>query len=236
MSVQQFLLAFRQLNSPIRQIRKKLPRPPTPDFWITRLWEEQANRPHQSAAALATLFEKEGARIGRDDYPAARTITRLKARFNALDESEKERYREVYWPEVCESGLFPWEAGRAVLELLGYLWPRRPTVLAARAFWRVTLARPDLEIHEKWAATKMLAIFETLPSAIDVRPLEAFLSGASQELPASLMWAVPLGDGAEDTLAVIEAFSGTVLSQENRDLVSQAFHLSSGETESGGRH
>ena len=78
--------------------------------------------------------------------PSERTIGRV-----SLPEDAHERalYERVYWPESFEHGALPWEAAEAVLELIAFQEPKRPTVREARWFWRITQAAPGTRLAQR---------------------------------------------------------------------------------------
>jgi hypothetical protein len=126
-----------------------------------------ANEPRLSDRAVAARMERLGKGLGRDDYPATRTVNKYRELYNHLPEHVKAGYRDFRWPESMEAGLLPWPASAAALELLGIqrtrdMWSQigrdpgelptsafdlpigRPSVRLARWFWRVTQSAPDL--------------------------------------------------------------------------------------------
>lgn len=133
----------------------------TDSFWVERVRSLVANEPGVTLAAMARRVEEEGKRRGRDDYPAERTIRRIRDDYHKLAPAEQAGYREVYWPESFERGDLPWEAAPAVLELLRD-WrarhfregdpdrrPPRPETRHALWFWRVTLANAGLSVDDR---------------------------------------------------------------------------------------
>jgi hypothetical protein len=121
--------------------------------------------------------------------PSERSISRIrKEEWEGLTDVEKAEHELFFWPEAMEIGLIPWEASTACLEMLyqcvdkesGRLL-RRPSVRQARAYWRLTLASPDLEAGVRVA----LAAIWTASDALDWdrhaakrRDLEEFLAHA----------------------------------------------------------
>ena len=77
--------------------------------------------------------------------PTLRTVQRWQTEFNRLADDQRDAYRFVRWPESFESDTLPWEASRAVLELLRlhveWNWDP-PTVRKARWFIRLFQAAP----------------------------------------------------------------------------------------------
>ena len=101
----------------------------------------------------------------------------------------------------------PWEAGRAVLELLGYCRVQfpdyKPTVHIGEWFWRTTLAAPDLDTERRFGIALDLAILDEgqpaagglveTPSEHRVR-IEEYLVSQPWESEES-MWAYLNGHG-----------------------------------------
>jgi hypothetical protein len=62
-------------------------------------------------------------------------------------EDERKVRRWVRWPHSFADGNLPWEASRAVLDLIAYEHPHRPTIAEALDFWRFTQAAPDAPVE-----------------------------------------------------------------------------------------
>ena len=93
--------------------------------------------------------------------PSDRAIRRIMAEFKAASEEERLPYQVFTWPGSMESGALPWEASRAVLDLLRLRTEKRfgpPLVREAQWFWRITLAIPDAPIDERHDAALELAM------------------------------------------------------------------------------
>ena len=77
--------------------------------------------------------------------PSDRAIRRIMAEFKAAPEEERLPYQVFAWPQAMESGALPWEASRAVLDLVRFRIEAGygpPLIGEAQWFWRVTLAIP----------------------------------------------------------------------------------------------
>ena len=140
--------------------------------------------------------------------PSERSISRIrKEEWEGLTDVEKAEHKLFFWPEAMEIGLLPWEASTACLEML-YLCVdaesgrllRRPSVRQARAYWRLTLAAPDLQAGVRLALAAIWAASDTLDwdrHADKRRDLEAFLAHAewrSQARKETYSKAVDEGD------------------------------------------
>lgn len=93
---------------------------------------------------------------GRDDCPSYKTTKRIYDEWMARPENVLRAQGYVRWPKTMELGLLPWEAGRAVLDLLRYRHERgigHPTVRHAQWYYRLTLAAPGMPTEEAdWIA------------------------------------------------------------------------------------
>jgi len=79
--------------------------------------------------------------------PSEATISR---RRSSLESEELEKWREVHWPASFGPGGLPYEAEKAVIEMLAFdalRTPRRsrPLLRAAHWFWRIRQIKPDAE-------------------------------------------------------------------------------------------
>jgi hypothetical protein len=148
-------------------------------------WREQvklitAENPRLGAVPVTKLLEQQAEALGRNDVPSWRTVLRIQQGIRGSPEEAE--YRSVKWPEVCELGEpggLPWEASGAVLELLRYLentGSGRPSVSLARAYWRITLARPDITAEQKFEAARSLLWCKVLQDPKTNRQLEALLA------------------------------------------------------------
>jgi hypothetical protein len=136
-------------------------------YWIDRMYSIFENEPRLPDREVATRLQQEGEKLGRDDYPALRTVNKYHKKYiDEVDPEIKEGYREFRWPESMEQGALPWEASAAVLELLAIREHRdefpkflmaqgdksfravpimgRPSIRLARWYWHITQAAPDL--------------------------------------------------------------------------------------------
>jgi hypothetical protein len=132
-------------------------------LWVTWAFHQFANNPKLTYGRLADLAVEEAARLGRDDAPSERTLRRLRRRWEALQELERAQYGYVYWPESFEAGLLPWEASKAVLELLVAHWDMgwaRPTVRMAKWYWRITSILPNTNAGWRVMMARILAAIE----------------------------------------------------------------------------
>src|SRR5262249_31089099 len=72
-------------------------------------------------------------------------------------------YRLFSWPQSMQAGALPWEASRAVLDLLRLRSSQHmevPLVAEAQWFWRVTQAIPDAPIEQRARAALLLVATE----------------------------------------------------------------------------
>ncbi|MDA1129452.1 MAG: hypothetical protein O2913_12250 [Chloroflexi bacterium] len=152
------------------------------DFWVQTMFSLFANEEKLSDRAVADLMEGLGKELGRDDYPAVRTVNKYHAEYEGLPDAVKAGYKEFRWPDSMQV-LLPWEASAAALELLdvrrkadpfiryleqleekgeetwqvpGMRWGR-PSVRLVRWYWRVAQAVPDLPALS-WASEHPLHI------------------------------------------------------------------------------
>lgn len=128
-----------------------MPTPRTHPAWIERIKQLRADDPKLTAHRIAQALHTEALKPGSDLpdaslVPSERTIGRV-----SLPEDAHERalYERVYWPESFEHGALPWEAAEAVLELIAFQEPKRPTVREARWFWRITQAAPGTRLAQR---------------------------------------------------------------------------------------
>ena len=132
-----------------------MPRPRTDRFWGQRVGELAEEHPQWGAGRIERELWRVAASAGRNDVPSLRQVGRLLRQHRSKDRSERATYQRFRWPESLEQGLLPWEASRALLDLMA--WCRQaeqlpPTVREARRFWNVTLAAPDAPLGLRWAA------------------------------------------------------------------------------------
>ena len=137
------------------------------DYWIEWMRTLFENEPAFTDKAVAEMAKTKGEELGRSDYPALRTVNKYHHQHPSLPANLKEGYLYLRWPESMETGLLPWEASAAALELLdvrrkvdpffrsveahsgkplgswGIRWGR-VSVRLARWFWHISQAAPDL--------------------------------------------------------------------------------------------
>jgi hypothetical protein len=101
--------------------------------------------------AKAELLQKSDEATERalsNDVPSARTISRVRDEWRAMEQSERAQYRQFFWPESMQSGALPWEASSAGLELLMWLDSNdvreRPPIRLVKWYWRVIQASRDM--------------------------------------------------------------------------------------------
>jgi hypothetical protein len=132
-----------------------VPRRKIEQLWRDRVRELTEQNPRWSSRRIAAQLEAEGKELGRDDWPSEKTVRNIMKEHRDAPESERQLYRQVYWPESFGTPELPWEAAPIVLEAIRVhrldtapwdRWPigtdGRPTVRTATWFWRFTLAAP----------------------------------------------------------------------------------------------
>jgi hypothetical protein len=95
--------------------------------------------------AISERAKAKGEELGRNDYPALRTVNKYHREYPGLSEHIRKGYRHFRWPDAMEAGLLPWESSAAVLELLAWSEEHglpRPPVAIARWYWRMVQALP----------------------------------------------------------------------------------------------
>jgi hypothetical protein len=138
-------------------------------YWIDHMYSIFENEPELTDKEVAERLKNMEEELGKDDYPAPRTVNKYRRMYEPKSLREKAAYKLFAWPEEMGSDLLPWEASQAALELLGILfspeyttYPEymrrylrkvgefdfppygRPTILLVHWFWRVTMAAPDM--------------------------------------------------------------------------------------------
>ena len=194
-----------------------MPQPPIHQFWKDRVKHHlgKGQKPPLGPAVIQRILIEESAKLDsnlRAEYgsaPSVRSIARIReSEWVPLPEEEKVQYRYFYYPESMERGELPWEASAACLELLGSIFisaatglgDRRPTIRLALAFWRITLAAPDLNVNKRLRYARMWSGWQALGSTAnqqDLRPLEARLAYGpwrSKEAEDAFMKAGNMGD------------------------------------------
>jgi hypothetical protein len=159
-----------------------VPRPRTNEYWRRLALQEYENSeslsPAQIEYKLAAVYRLEkDQRPDLPQPPKRKTIDRMIKAHKLSPPEVRIQYRYASWPEAMQDGLLPWEASRALLDLLGrYHAFGPPTIPFARWFWRVTQAAPGATLEER-------RDFAALLMASDVFGAERF----SDELDA-LKW------------------------------------------------
>jgi hypothetical protein len=152
------------------------------------------------AKRLAILADQ----TGRNDPPSPRGVSRILKR---ITEEDWRQYQIARWPESCETAALPWESSAALIELLRHLLSTRqprPSILLARCYWYVSLARPDLPPSAKLIAAHAVATRYGSPDyRIGARGIERFLVGdwpapdAEAQVPAWIRAAMLFGPGTD---------------------------------------
>lgn len=141
-----------------------MPRPKIDQRWRDAIRNFKANEPALSSSAIHTRLAEIAAKQGRDDWPSERTIRRILKEFPGLPHEQQIEYSHLAWPRVAEQGAVPWEASRAVLELLGYCRVQfpdyKPTVHLGKWYWRTTLAAPDINTERRFGIALDLATLD----------------------------------------------------------------------------
>ena len=143
-----------------------MPRPKIDPSWIEKIRGILANNSPRSAAEIWRGLKRDRKLKNEDTttpVPSVRAIGRIMKEFKNAPEEERLPYQVFAWPGSMENGALPWEASRAVLDLLRYrteieLVP--PTIREAQWFWRVTLAIPDAPIEKRQKIAMRIAIHE----------------------------------------------------------------------------
>jgi len=157
-----------------------MPRPAIDAFWRERIDAITANNPKWGPGRVLRALEQVGEREGRRDWPAERTIGREQQRFRDLDPARQRDYLVFHWPASMERGDLPWEAARVGLSLIdSAVHGGRPLVRDVRWCWRITLARPDAPLSERWRAACCMGANEAAPDEYRHIPprIEAWLRG-----------------------------------------------------------
>lgn len=115
------------------------------------------------------------------DVPSDSTVGRIMTEFRRADPAQRRDYERFHWPESLGADDLPWEAGRALLDLLAYLDAHakpRPPIRLARWYWRLTLAAPDASIPERLSHAISLASEESVAGSVSDAWTERFLAYA----------------------------------------------------------
>jgi hypothetical protein len=134
-----------------------------------------ANKPDWGADRIRQLLEKAAADAGieQEDLPSVATIGRIKRKMSG---PERAPYLYVRWPETFAAGFLPWEAAASIFELLQHR-TKPVTTGEAQWYWRVTLARPDVSVPDRWRAAWASALYDHFGGADEWRTIESFLAG-----------------------------------------------------------
>lgn len=115
-------------------------RPKADDDWRRRAMELFADG-HRGPSAIRQLREENGGIKPLSD----RQIYRYLDDYRKLPEDLRRELSTVRYPDAMLDRSLPWEASRAVLDLLAARGPaERPTVGHARWYWRVQEASPSI--------------------------------------------------------------------------------------------
>lgn len=90
-----------------------------------------------------------------------RNVQRILSKYADLKETQRLGYMEATWPESCEYGALPWEAGEALLRRIGALRAEEfppPTNRHVLWYWRVCQAAPHADDVERVRAALLLEI------------------------------------------------------------------------------
>ena len=157
-------------------------RPRTDDEVRKKVWELVQTNPTISAGKIRISIRAQAKQAGIQlSLPTERTIARIKKDFLQKPQEERMPWRQTSWPETMELGGLPWEASRAMLDLVKYFhdngW-ETPTIRTAQWFWRVALAAPDLGVAERFSAAHDCSIIEASTEKIEspFRGMELYLA------------------------------------------------------------
>ena len=132
-----------------------MPRPRIHRFWIEKIRGILANNSPMGGVEMRRLLKYDPEMEKQNPptpVPSDRAIRRIMAEFKDAPEEERLPYQFFAWPGSMENGALPWEASRAVLDLLRLRTENRmrpPLIREAQWFWRVTLAIPDAAIEKR---------------------------------------------------------------------------------------
>ena len=162
---------------------KRPGRPRIADEVKAEVFAIRANIPRLSARKIADLLEPRGA-------ASERTIRRWLDDFeNKQSAKFRDQYRQFHWPESMETGLLPWEASRAGLDLLGEYQDRgwyRPLLAVVHAYWGISNALPgdgNDRRETRWTIAHILAAVQLVPSRRTteiLREIETFLAAGGK--------------------------------------------------------
>jgi hypothetical protein len=151
-----------------------MPRPGTSNDVKRHVWELVENDPKMSAGRILIALRARATKTRIQlTLPTERTIARIKKDFVTKQPEERRPFHYFSWPEAMESGAVPWEASAAMLDLLQMFRQKdfdRPMIGTAAWFWRITQARPDLDIARRFDLANRCALLE----AQDQKPGDAF--------------------------------------------------------------
>ena len=158
-----------------------MPRPLTHPDWQHRVCELAEQ--HVNPAEIARRLKSEAVNSGRDDCPKERTVRRIYKVHMAKGQGDRRQYAGFRWPESMQDAGIPWEASKAILNLLqrhraNFGFGSRPPIGFAKWFWRVTVAAPELDLDRQARIAAFLFGHEQNPDSIPepkVRSLETYL-------------------------------------------------------------
>lgn len=191
---------------------------------VAALVEQEGLRPREIAPRLeAWALER-----GRTDAPGERTVYRFYQQYRELPEHVRREHALAVWPDAFASGALPWEAARAVLDLVRYrdqLGLLATTARQAKWFWRLRQASPDIPDDEANLLSADLATTEFLR-----------LAGFGAEVSAATHWRLTYQPWLTDAYAAMlrthperpTARGGTV--RGTREQVNQASQALRSET------
>jgi hypothetical protein len=144
---------------------------------------------HPRATEVWRRFQQMAAERGWHDIPAERTVKRRVGDFQRLPKTERDERARVHWPATMRAGLMPWEASRAVLDLLRFRNDAalgRPSVAEARWYWWLTLASPRMPVEQ---GSILAAAFVAADFAQQLGPEQTAASEPYEWLLAYEPWA-----------------------------------------------
>lgn len=133
--------------------------------WRQRTFRIIAAEPKLGDKAIADRLKAEDAKLGKGDYPSARTVRRIRDEYGKLQEVERRQYQLFSWPGSMGEEDLPWEASPAALELLQHYRNNgfgRPLLRLAKWYWRASLASPGMAMPDRMEIARTLAAAEVL--------------------------------------------------------------------------
>ncbi|MSQ14884.1 MAG: hypothetical protein EXR50_03370 [Dehalococcoidia bacterium] len=126
-------------------------------YWVAKvgeIYEQAAQEKDRSATAISLqlkhhfAFELKDREREKAEYhapPSPRSISRIIKEHQQKPEAQRIQHRLFSWPQSMGTPDLPWEASRAMLELLGLLSQsghNRPLNRNAKWYWRISQALP----------------------------------------------------------------------------------------------